>query len=98
MPGAGSFSGSTGDGANGCGNPHPVTVSGAYSIGAFATANVPSDDIVLRLIGPGGSAVASADTGTSPEAVNYSNNGAKIPSTTINASHCGHPCWTVSSQ
>ena len=72
---AGSFSGNTGDG---CGDPHPVTVSGAYGIGAFATANLPSDDIVLKLIGPGGGAVASSDTGTSPEAVNYSNNGAKI--------------------
>jgi DNA-binding CsgD family transcriptional regulator len=65
---AGSFSGNTGDG---CGEPRPLTVSGAYGIGAFATANIPSDDIVLKLIGPGGGAVASSDTGTSPEAVNY---------------------------
>ena len=62
--GTGTFTGSTADGANGCGNPHPVAVTGAYSIGAFATANLPSDDIVLRLIGPGGSAVASSDTAT----------------------------------
>ena len=76
--GTGTFTGSTADGANGCGNPHPVAVTGAYSIGAFATANLPADDIVLRLIGPGGSAVASSDTATSPEAVNYAGNGAKI--------------------
>ncbi len=44
----------------GCGDPHPVAVSGAYSIGAFATANLPTDDIVLKLLGPGGSAVATA--------------------------------------
>ena len=31
-----------------------------------ATANLPSDDIVLKLIGPGGSAVASSDTGDQP--------------------------------
>jgi hypothetical protein len=85
---AGTFSGSTGDGANDCGNPHPVAVSGAYSIGAFATANVPSDDIVLRLVGPGGSAVASSDTGTSPEAVNYAGNGAKIPDGTYQIVVC----------
>ena len=36
--GTGTFSGNTGDGANGCGDPHPIVVSGAYSIGAFATA------------------------------------------------------------
>jgi extracellular elastinolytic metalloproteinase len=55
-----------------------VTVSGAYSIAVFASANVPSDDIVLKLIGPGGSAVASSDVGTSPEAIDYSNDGAKL--------------------
>ena len=38
----------------------------------------PSDDIVLKLIGPGGSAVASSDTATSPEAVNYTGNGGKV--------------------
>ena len=48
-----------------------LAVSNAYSIGAFATANLPSDDIVLRLVGPDGKAVASSDTGTSPEAVTY---------------------------
>ncbi|MEA2311073.1 MAG: extracellular elastinolytic metalloproteinase, partial [Solirubrobacteraceae bacterium] len=76
--GSGTFSGNTADGANGCGKPQTVNVAGAYSIGAFASANVPSNDIVLRLIGPGGKAVASSDTGTSPEAIDYSNNGAKI--------------------
>ena len=28
--GTGTFSGSTADGANGCGKPHPLEVSGAY--------------------------------------------------------------------
>jgi extracellular elastinolytic metalloproteinase len=94
--GTGTFSGNTGDGANGCGDPHPVVVSGAYSIGAFATANLPSDDIVLKLIGPGGSAVASADTGTSPEAVTYSNDsGAKIPDGTYQVVVCAFDDPTV---
>jgi len=53
---------------NGCGKTaHPVSVSGAYSIDVLARArNLPSDDIVLKLIGPGGTAVASSDTGSSP--------------------------------
>jgi extracellular elastinolytic metalloproteinase len=77
--GSGSFSGSTADGANGCGKPQVVNASGAYSIAAFATANVPSNDIVLRLLGPDGKAVASSDTGTSPEAVTYDQPGGTIP-------------------
>jgi hypothetical protein len=88
----GTFSGNTGDG---CGTPHPVSVSGAYSIGVVATANVPSDDIVLKLIGPGGSAVASSDTGTSPEAVNYSNGGAQIPNGTYQIVVCAFQDPTV---
>ena len=68
----GTFSGSTGDGANGCGKPHPISVSGAHSIGVFATATLPANDIVLKLIGPSGSAVASSDTATSPEEILYS--------------------------
>ena len=63
-----------------------MSVSGAYGISAVATANLPSDDIVLKLIGPGGSAVASSDTGTSPEAVNYTNNGAKVADGTYQSS------------
>ena len=93
--GTGTFSGNTGDGANGCGKPHPIAVSGAYSIGAFASANVPSDDIVLKLLGPDGKAVASSDTATSPEAVNYSNNGAKIADGTYQAVVCAFQDPTV---
>jgi hypothetical protein len=94
--GTGTFSGNTGDGANGCGDPHPIAVSGAYSIGAFATANLPTDDIVLKLIGPGGTAVATADTGTSPEAVTYSNDdGSKIADGTYSAVVCAFDDPTV---
>ena len=88
----GTFSGNTGAG---CGPNHPVTVTDAYGISVFATANIPSDDIVLRLIGPGGSAVASSDTGTSPEAVNYTNNGAKIPAGTYQIVVCAFNDPTV---
>ena len=88
----GTFSGNTGDG---CGDPHPVSVSDAYGISALATANIPSDDIVLKLIGPAGSAVASSDTGTSPEAVNYTNNGAKIANGTYQLVVCAFNDPTV---
>jgi extracellular elastinolytic metalloproteinase len=89
---AGSFAGNTG---SGCGDPHPITVADAYGIGVFATANIPSDDIVLKLIGPGGGAVASSDTATSPEAVNYTNNGAKIADGTYNVVVCAFQDPTV---
>ena len=79
----GTFSGNTGDG---CGDPHPVSVSGAYGISAVATANLPSDDIVLKLIGPAGSAVASSDTGTSPEAVNYTTTARRSPTAPTSSS------------
>jgi hypothetical protein len=95
--GSGTFSGSTADGASGCGAPHPVSVSGAYSIGVFASANLPSDDIVLKLLGPDGSAVASSDTGSSPEAVNYSNNGAKVADGTYQIVVCAFSAPTVPS-
>jgi extracellular elastinolytic metalloproteinase len=88
----GTFSGNTGDG---CGDPHPVSVSDAYGISAVASANIPSDDIVLKLIGPAGSAVASSDTGTSPEAVNYTNNGAKIANGTYQLVVCAFNDPTV---
>jgi extracellular elastinolytic metalloproteinase len=88
----GTFSGNTG---SGCGDPHPVPVTGAYGISAVATANLPSDDIVLKLIGPGGSAVASSDTGTSPEAVNYTNDGAKIADGTYTIVVCAFNDPTV---
>jgi extracellular elastinolytic metalloproteinase len=72
QPSGGTFTGNTG---SGCGDPTPIDVAGAFSVSAVASANLPSDDIVLKLIGPGGSAVASSDTGTSPEAVNYTGYG-----------------------
>jgi extracellular elastinolytic metalloproteinase len=86
--GTGTFSGNTADGADHCGNPHPITVSGAYSIGAFASATLPTDDIVLKLLGPDDHAVATSDTGTSPEAVTYSGDGDKIPDGTYHAVVC----------
>jgi hypothetical protein len=93
--GSGTFSGNTGDGANGCGKPAPIAVKSAYSVGAFATANVPSGDIVLKLIGPDGKAVASSDTGSSPEAVNYSNDGAKLADGTYQVVVCAFDDPTV---
>jgi extracellular elastinolytic metalloproteinase len=93
--GSGTFSGNTGDGANGCGKPAPIAVKSAYSVGAFATANIPSDDIVLKLIGPDGKAVASSDTASSPEAVNYSNDGAKVADGTYQVVVCAFDDPTV---
>jgi extracellular elastinolytic metalloproteinase len=93
--GSGTFTGNTGDGANGCGKPAPIAVKDAYSIGAFATANLPSDDIVLKLLGPDGKAVASSDTATSPEAVTYSNDGAKVANGTYQVVVCSFSAPTV---
>ena len=75
--------------------PAPIAVKSAYSVGAFATANVPSDDIVLKLIGPDGKAVASSDTASSPEAVNYSNDGAKVADGTYQVVVCAFDDPTV---
>ncbi len=66
------FSGTT-NGPNDCGPRHPIGVeTGIRSIFVFASANLPADDIVLKLFNPHGVAVASADTGSSPEAISYS--------------------------
>jgi hypothetical protein len=70
-------------------------VSGAYSLGVFASANTPSDDIVLELLGPDGHAVASSDTATSPEAVDYANDGQKIPDGTYQVVVCAFADPTV---
>jgi extracellular elastinolytic metalloproteinase len=92
QPSGGTFTGSTG---SGCGDPTPIDVAGAFSIGVFASANVPSDDIVLKLIGPGGSAVASSDTATSPEAVNYTGSGGKVADGTYQIVVCAFNDPTV---
>ena len=66
------FSGTTA-GAGHCGPRHAIPVdAGIHSIFVIASANNPSDDIVLKLIDPNGTVVASEDTGTSPEAIHYS--------------------------
>jgi extracellular elastinolytic metalloproteinase len=92
QPSGGTFTGNTG---SGCGDPQPVDVAGAFSVSAVASANVPSDDIVLKLIGPGGSAVASSDTATSPEAVNYTGNGGKVADGTYQIVVCAFNDPTV---
>jgi extracellular elastinolytic metalloproteinase len=92
QPSAGTFTGNTG---SGCGDPQPIDVAGAFSVSVVASANLPSDDIVLKLIGPGGSAVASSDTGTSPEAVNYTGNGGKVADGTYNIVVCAFNDPTV---
>ncbi len=57
-----------------CGADHHFTVDAATkTITVAASALAPDEDIVLKLYAPGGgSPVASADTATSPEAINYS--------------------------
>lgn len=58
-----------------CGSTHSFTVgTGMKSITVVATATIPSNDIVLKLI-YNGTVVASSDTATSPEAVRYAPTG-----------------------
>src|ERR1044071_7639489 len=92
QPSGGTFTGNTG---SGCGDPQPIDVAGAFSVSVVASANLPSDDIVLKLMGPGGSAVASSDTGTSPEAVNYTGNGGKVADGTYQIVVCAFNDPTV---
>lgn len=55
-----------------CGPFHDFTVpAGTTTIDIVATADVPSNDIVLNLHRPRGTIVASQDTATSPEAIHY---------------------------
>jgi hypothetical protein len=55
-----------------CGPFHDFSIgSDVTAIDAVATADVPSNDIVLNLHHPQGSIVASSDTATSPEALHY---------------------------
>ncbi|MCW2635834.1 MAG: peptidase fungalysin [Blastococcus sp.] len=70
-----------------CGPMHPYTVDAATkSITAVASALVPSNDIVLKLIF-NGNVVQSSDTGTSPEAVMYSPTGG-VPAGVYNVQVC----------
>src|SRR3954447_18155365 len=58
--------------ASACGPFHDFTIpSGTTVIDAVATADLPSNDIVLNLHHPQGSIVATSDTATSPEAIHY---------------------------
>ena len=58
--------------AGACGPYHDFTITpDTTAIDAVATATLPSNDIVLNLHHPQGSIVASADSGTSPEALHY---------------------------
>ena len=55
-----------------CGPLHPFTVPlGTKSIDVVASEAVVGNDIVLNLYDPTATLVASADTGTSPEAIHY---------------------------
>jgi hypothetical protein len=68
---SGTFSGSFT--ATTCGPLHAIQVAtGETTIDVVATADVPSNDIVLNLHHPAGTVIASADSGTSPEEINYS--------------------------
>jgi hypothetical protein len=56
-----------------CGPFHAIQVaSGETTINVIATADVPSNDIVLELHHPQGTVLTAADSGTSPEEINYS--------------------------
>lgn len=59
--------------ATDCGPRHPFNVDAdTKQIVVTASAAIATNDIVLKLYGPGGNVVASQDTGTSPEAITYS--------------------------
>ncbi|HEY7529124.1 MAG TPA: M36 family metallopeptidase [Gemmatimonadota bacterium] len=55
-----------------CGTPHPFDVpAGTTQITVAATATLPANDIVLKLLFDGRTVSTSADAGTSPEVINY---------------------------
>src|SRR5438270_12021440 len=55
-----------------CGPYHDFSIGAdVTAIDAVATADLPTNDIVLNLHHPQGSIVASSDTATSPEALHY---------------------------
>jgi hypothetical protein len=56
-----------------CGPFHAIQVaSGETTINVVATADVPTNDIVLELHRPQVTMLTAADSGTSPEEINYS--------------------------
>ena len=58
--------------AQACGPRHSFTVpAGKRRIVVAATAQIPTNDIVLNLYGPSGDSLGSSDTATSPEGLNY---------------------------
>ncbi|HEX6189428.1 MAG TPA: PKD domain-containing protein [Pyrinomonadaceae bacterium] len=71
-----------------CGPRHKFTIpAGKTRIVAVATADVPSNDIVLNLYGPSGDRLNSNDTGTSPESATYEAPGG-IPAGTYEVEVC----------
>jgi len=88
-----SFSGAI-TGTN-CGPKHPFTLTDANTrqIIIVAGAAVTSNDIVIKLWSPLDQLLASGDTGTSPEVLNYSS--ALIPAGTYNAQICPFDSPTV---
>jgi hypothetical protein len=74
-PVTGTFSGTTGP-AGACGPQHSIVIpAGTQSLDVVASSTVPADDIVLKLIDPSSTTVASADSATSPEAIHYAPGG-----------------------
>jgi extracellular elastinolytic metalloproteinase len=72
-PVSGFFAGTTTP--TGCGPDAPIpTPVGTQTIDVAASANVPADDIVLKLI-KNGTTIVSADTATSPESIHYAPSG-----------------------
>ena len=70
-------------GPKACGPRHPYTITATNktSIVVTAAAAISTNDIVLNLYGPAGTLVASADTATSPEAIDYVPEGGVLPGT-----------------
>ncbi|MDQ3805359.1 MAG: PKD domain-containing protein, partial [Acidobacteriota bacterium] len=72
-----------------CGPRHSFQVpAGKQRIAASAAAQIPSNDIILKLYGPsGGEPLGTSDTATSPEAVTYAPDGG-VPSGTYQVEVC----------
>lgn len=81
--------------ATDCGEKYPFTTTDDNTRQIVITASTlnPANDIVIKLYGPGGEVLSSADTGTSPETLTYTAN--SIPAGTYQAEVCPFPSPTV---
>jgi extracellular elastinolytic metalloproteinase len=91
-PSSGQFSGATGGPGHACSVADGATFdapTGTKSIDVVATADDPSNDIVLNLVyNVTHQVVGSSDTATSPEAIHYTGNAGVVPVGSYSAQVC----------